>query len=271
MRIPSFLGILLLPGIGIAGGEHNGSGSRPAALATAFVAWTDDPWLVCYNPSGLAITTSWQASLFFAPGQFGLKEFRAFSLAAIAPVSPFGAGVLVRQSGFPLYKETSAMIACARSISHGVALGVALDLTQVSIARYGSAAGLTLDLGASIDLTERLRLGYCWKNITGATIGHSSSDLVQYQSLGVSFEVLDELRVAFELEKDLRFPFVLKGALEQRFLSTLVLRCGCSNNPNKFSFGLGIERHGWELSYAVFTHQQLGLSHQFGLSFRLEG
>jgi hypothetical protein len=260
--------LLLIPAALFANTENNGRGARAVALANAFVAVSDDPWVVSYNPAGLAGAKSFAASLFIVPEQFGLSELRTFSAAAVLANPLVNVGAALDHAGVSLFRETSLTIACGREVAQGVALGIAATVTRVSFERYGSTTVLSIDLGASISLLEDLRLAYCWKNVTAASLAASADNLPQIQSMGIWYQVGRESQVTFDVEKDIRFPFVVKGGYEHWFFDSVALRFGCSNNPDKFSCGIGVLLSHWEFSYALYTHAQLGVTHQLGLSLR---
>ena len=267
MRASVSLLLLTMAVISADGFEKNGRGARPLALANAFVAVSNDPWVTWHNPAGLASLESFKSSACFAPEPFGMKELRTISAALAFPTPFFNLGVVVDDLGSSLYRESTAAIGAGGAIGGGAGVGVAVNIGAVSIERYGSAWTLTLDLGARLEVLESVSLGYTWKNISGATVGGSGDGLPEIQILGVCYTPHALSQLTVDLEKDIRFPFVVRAGIELHILDQLAFRFGCSTNPDTFAVGLGATMSGWECAYAFNTHPQLGMTHAIGVSF----
>jgi hypothetical protein len=250
--------------------DDNGRGARPISLANAFVAVADDPWSTYYNPAGLARLKSIHIAGFIVPEQFGLRELRTAGATGAFPLSFATASVMMNQFGFDLYRETSMSLGIGRGLGDGFSLGMTINVDRLSIERYGRTSTFAVDIGAQADITEELRLGFCWKNVTAAGIGATAEPLPQIQMLGLNYEFTANSHLMIEWEKDIRYPFSFEAGCEQRFFGFASLRFGVSTNPDKFSFGIGVSRSFVEFSYAVYSHAQLGWTHQIELSFKLE-
>jgi hypothetical protein len=258
-----------LPFIARAGFESNGRGARPIALGNAFVAMADNQWTTIYNPAGLARIPTIQGALFLVPEQFGLRELRTVSAATAIPFKFATAGLVLEQFGFDLYRETVVAIGVGRIVDDYVAVGMTVNLNSVSIDRYGTATEATIDVGVLVNILSDVRLGFDWKNPSATSVGAARESLPQVQSVGISYELTQQSQICVEVEKDIRFPFVAKLGFEQRFLQSFAFRFGLSNNPDKFSFGMGASTSGLEFSYAGYSHPQLGWTHQVEISFHL--
>jgi hypothetical protein len=261
--------LLLLPIFTAEGIDKGGRGVRPMALANAFAAATDDPWMPWHNPAGIGSVSSFRSSLCLVPEQFGMKELRTISAAVVIPTPIVNVGVVLDDFGSSLYRESTAVVGVARTIESGLALGLAANLGIVSIRRYGSASTLTLDFGVRLELDERVSLGYCWKNFGGAAIAHSGEGLPQSQTLGVRYTPHRLAQITVDLEKEVRYPFLVRAGVELHVLPQLDFRFGFSDNPEMLALGLGARMSGWECSYAVNTHPRLGLTHALGISFEI--
>ncbi len=261
--------LLLLAAFPIAahsGFERNGWGTRAIGLANSYVAIADDPWAVCYNPAGLAWVSSFRGAAFFSPAQFGMNELRKVSVGAAMPFAFCTAGIVIEHFGYNLYNETNAALAFGAKVNEWVSLGATTHLHRLAIERYGSSSQFILDAGGIAAVTEDIRAGWCWTNITQASIGIQPEQLPQIFSMGVCYEITGNSRLTAELEKDIRFPIIKKFGYEQQLLDMLSLQLGISDNPDKFSCGFGIRANGFEFSYAGCSHPQLGWTHQVELS-----
>jgi hypothetical protein len=270
---PSLSRVLLLlsilPVAAHSGFEKNGCGARAIGLATAYVAIADDPWAVFYNPAGLAQLSSFQATVFFSPAQFGMSELRTVCAGLTIPSSFCTGGLLIDQFGYELYRETSVALGFGMSVNKWIVLGATSHLNQVAIEGYGASSRVVFDVGGIASVTEDIRLGWCWKNVTQTSVGVHSEQLPQIMSMGVCYEVMEHSRLTVELEKDIRYPIIKKFGCEQQFFDVLSVRLGISDNPDKFSFGVGVKALGCEFSYAGYSHQQLGWTHQIEVSVLL--
>ena len=254
----------------LAGFENNGRGARPIALADAFVAVGNSPWMTVYNPAGLVSCHALEGTLFLSPQQFGLKELRTISAACVAPFSVGSVGVVVGQFGFNLYRQTELTVGVGGTIDAGIAVGGAVNLVRISLDRYGSTVTRSYDVGAFVEVVGGLRLGCDWKNVTAAKMAGTGEALPQLLATGLCYDLSSDSRLTMELEKDIRFPFSLRMGLEHAFLRVLTLRFGMSSNPDKISCGLGLRIAGLELSYAGYSHPQLGWTHQIEISFKMQ-
>jgi hypothetical protein len=250
--------------------EKNGCGSRAISLANSYVAIADDPWAVFYNPAGLARISSIRVAAFFSPGQFGMNELRTVCAGATLPLSFCTGDVVIHQFGYELYKETGVSVAFGWSISEWLSLGTTIHFNRIAIEGYGNASPIAFDVGGIALITDEVHVGWCWKNVANATIGAQSEPLPQSLSMGVCYEITERSRLTVELEKDIHYPIVKKFGYEQQVFDLLFARLGISDNPDKFSCGLGVKVGGVEFSYAGYSHAQLGWSHQIELSIALQ-
>jgi hypothetical protein len=252
----------------IAGIDNNGRGAKAIGLANALVAVADNPWALYYNPAGLSSLRSFELSVFYLPQQFGLTELQTVSLATGLPTSFGTVAAAAEQFGFELYRETQISLGMGKAIDWGISGGFSVHLTRISIDHYGAAQAVTLDIGLVAQLQQPVQLGFGFRNLLGAVLGTSTDRLPQVFSLGVGYMPVKDVTAIVEGEKDIRYPLVVKAAVEQRFLDLLALRAGVSNNPDKFSMGIGIRYSPLEFSYAGYSHAQLGWTHQIEITFR---
>lgn len=82
---------------------------------------------------------------------------------------------------------------------------------------------------------------------------------------GLSYDVVDELTLNFALEKDIKYKTSFQFGVNYDIIENISLRSGFSNEPSKYSVGIGINYLMFSLDYALFTHNDLGLTHQAGV------
>jgi hypothetical protein len=249
--------------------ENNGRGTRAIGLGNAFVALSDNPWGLNYNPSGLSRIRSLQSSIFFVPQQFEMEELRTAAAAVAVPVGGNTLGASFSHFGFDLYRESHLTLGVARGIDWGVGGGIAVNLHRLSFDRYGSAQSMTLDIGLLAEVTERVTLGFSYRNLLGNRIGPQEERLPQTFSLGAAYVPVKNFTLTAEVEKELRYPVTIKAGAEQMFLEIFAVRAGVSNHPDKFTAGFGVRYAMLEFGYAGYSHAQLGWTHQLEFTFSL--
>ena len=248
-------------------GDHNGRGTKAVSLANSFVAMADNPWSIAYNAAGLAQVKSVEISTFFVPEQFGLQELKTVSVAAAFPLEFIVAGLELDQFGFELYKESSLRFGVGISIDPGLMGGATVNLERVSIERYGSTQTTTIDVGLLAKIQNDLRLGFSFHNVLGSTIGPSNERLPQIFLLGARYAFLSDLVLVAEVEKDIRYSPIIKGGMEKSIFDFLSIRIGVSNNPDKFSAGIGLRYANVDFGYAGYSHNDLSWTHQVEIGF----
>ncbi|MBU1299333.1 MAG: hypothetical protein KKF20_06795 [Bacteroidetes bacterium] len=243
------------------------TGSRAKSLGNAFVGLADDCWAIYYNPAGLARINQNNFSFFYLPNQFGLSELTTAAIAG-SYSTQFGTfGVGVRKFGFELYKELSVTVSYANNVA-GIYFGANLNYNHLAIRGYGSDAAIGLDAGVLLPLIKNLYLGVAAKNVNIPTIGKSKEKLPQVFSTGISYTPVNNLILLVDYQKELGFDASPKFGAEYKIFDMLSLRFGVSDNPTSFASGVGIEIAFVHFDYALFTHQELGISHSATITFR---
>jgi hypothetical protein len=250
--------------------ENNGRGVRAIGMANTFVAISDNPWAVNYNPAGLTQIYTFQCSAFIVPEQFGLEELRTTAIAAALPLSFSTLGLKVEKFGFDLYNETEFGTALAFRIDRYVSTGISINYNRLEIKGYGTEGNFTLDAGILAPVLERVKLGFSIHNITGTKIGKTAEKMTQVCSMGAAWFPLEDLLLSIEMEKNTRFPLSIKFGMEQIVFNVFAFRAGVANNPDKYSAGIALKYSFFEFGYAGYSHPELGWTHQIELSFRLD-
>ena len=250
--------------------ENNGSGTKAIGMANAFVAVSDNLWAVNYNPAGLTQITTIQCSAFIIPNQFGLSELRTTALAAAVPF-PFATfACKAEKFGFDLYKETEIGMACALKLDQNISGGLTLNLHRLDIARYGSTQNVILNGGILAHALKRVKVGFNFNNIMGASVGRLGEKIPQQFALGTCWSPLDDLLLSLEMEKDIRYPASIKCGIEQIAFNVLAFHAGVANNPEKYSAGIAVKYSFFEFGYAGYSHHDLGWTHQIDISIKLD-
>ena len=249
--------------------ERTESGARPLCLGGAYVGLADDAWGIFYNPAGLAQARFAELAVFYSPQPFGVPELKSLSFAALYPSAIGSFGLSVRRYGFELYRETSGSLAYAHKLA-GIFVGINVNYHSVSIAHYGSAGTIGVDLGVLVPILDNLRWGLAAKNINAPTIGQSAERLPQAFTTGIFYKPIESFCFVFDYQKELSFPAAPRFGFEYWIIDGVALRGGASDQPATYAAGLGIRYGFFQIDYAFTTHQELGLTHQASLSLRTD-
>jgi hypothetical protein len=262
--------ILLLCCANLDALENNGRGTKAIGMANAFVAVSDNLWAINYNPAGLVQLTNIQFAAFVVPEQFGLSELRTTAIAAVIPLSLATLGFKAEKFGSNLYMETEYGMACAAYLDQNISFGLNVNIDRIDIYNYGSEQNILIDIGILTQLSEIIKIGFSFNNVTRASIGKQGDRFPQLCTLGACWMPINDLQLSFEIEKDVRFPASIKAGVEKTIFHVFAIRAGVADNPDKYSAGVGVKYSNFEFGYAGYSHYDLGWTHQIELSFRIE-
>jgi hypothetical protein len=222
------------------------------------------------NPSARA-ALSGPTVLFYARQSFGLEALRYGATHAAVPRSWGTLSGGASTFGFEDYREVHFSLGYARALQFGTTrrlrMGGTLRLHHTSIAEYGRASGLGLNLGLGLRLLSALHLGATATNVTGARLV-ADEPLPRTLAVGLSYRALDDLLVVLDAFKDVRFPLAVRSGLEVRPVPPLFLRVGITTAPTRFRTGVGIRLGPLNADVAAEQHQRLGWSPSASLRVR---
>lgn len=271
MPLFAFLFILLLCSVN-SYPQYN-PGARQISLANSDVALSNDVFSLFNNPAGLSQMNWREVGIYYSPAPFGLKELANGFVSYHEPTT-FGSIALGGMTyGFELYRETRVVLGYSYNYENKFFAGAAVNFHNVSIEGYGNEATFFLNLGGLVYLTDIIRWGFSVFNINRATVSEFDDQLPVIFNSGFSVDVIEDFSFNAAIEKDLNYKPSLLFGMDYDIIEYLSLRTGYSNEPARFSAGVGINYSIFSLDYAIFTHQDLGLTHQAGIiiSFGKEG
>jgi hypothetical protein len=251
--------------------ENIDLGARAVALNGAFSSLSNNSLAIFYNPAGLGQMKYRDFSVFYSPAPFGLSDL---STAAFTYAEPLKYGVIgagLRTYGFDLYKETSIMLSYGNGYKNKLFYGVNLNFYHLNIQNYGSASSFGVDVGAMAYINKYLRWGFFGKNVTGSTIGESKEKIAQVYRTGLNYKPLNEVGLMLEIEKDVKYPVSVRAGFEYSLLDYVDLRAGVGNEPTSFTGGIGFNYNIFQLDYALYKSQDLGITHQGSITVNFGG
>lgn len=240
-------------------------GARQIALANSDIGQADDVFTVFFNPAGLSQMKWREIGIYYSPAPFGFKELASVFLAYHEPFSFGSIGIGAMTYGFDLYRESKISIALSHSFRKIFFAGVTVSYHNVSIKKYGSAGSFYIDLGGLCYLNDFIRWGFSVNNLNHASIAGIDDQIPVIMNTGISIDIKDYFTMNAALEKDISYNASLKFGFEFSLTKYLSVRSGFSNEPSRFTAGIGINYLFLNLDYAVFTHNDLGLTHQAGI------
>ena len=243
-------------------------GARQISIANADVALANDVFTLFNNPAGLAQINWKEVGVYYSPAPFGLTELANGYVAYQQPFSFGSLGIGGMTYGYELYRESKIILGYSYNYDNILFLGAAINYQTYSIQNYGSTGVFYLNLGGLVYILDDLRWGFSTNNINRATVGDQDDQIPVVFSTGFSFDILQNFSLNASLVKDIRYDLSLAFGIDYDIIEYLSLRIGAADNPSKFTAGIGINYSILGLDYAFFTHPDLGLTHQVGLTLR---
>lgn len=240
-------------------------GARQISLANSDIGLANDVFAIFTNPAGLSQLNCRELGLYYSPAPFGFTELANGFFAYNEPFSFGSIGIGVMAYGFNLYRESKFTAAFAYNYENKLLSGVSINYHYVSIKKYGSTGALYADIGELVYLTDFCRLGFAVHNVNHATFGNYDDQIPVILNTGLSFDISDNFSLNAAIEKDIRYKASVSLGLDYQVIKYFALRTGFSNEPSRYTAGIGIHYSFLDLDYAFFTHTDLGLTHQAGL------
>ncbi|GIV45212.1 MAG: hypothetical protein KatS3mg036_0030 [Ignavibacterium sp.] len=175
--------------------------------------------------------------------------------------------------GFEIYRESKISAAYSYNYQNKFFVGASINFHTVSIQNYGNDNAFYLNIGGLAYLTNDFRFGFSFHNINRASFGNEDDQIPVILNSGISYDLIPTLTLNAAIEKDIKQKASFMFGVDYDLIEYLSLRSGFSNEPSRFSAGIGINYSLISLDYAMFTHSDLGLTHQVGLilSFGRDG
>ncbi len=251
--------------------SQNNPGAKQIAMSNSGVALSNDVFSVFNNPAGLAQMNWREIGIYYSPAPFGFTELANGFVAYNEPFSFGNITIGGMNYGFDLYKENKIVIGYSYNYLNKVFVGAAVNYHTVSIQNYGNDAAFYFDIGGLVYINNQLRWGFAWHNINRATFGNEQDQIPTIFDSGFSYDLIDNFSINIAVEKELKYNVSARFGLEYDIIKYLTIRTGFSNEPSRYSVGIGINYANISLDYAFFTHQDLGLTHQAGIVFSFGG
>jgi hypothetical protein len=268
-----------------------GSGSRSEALGEAYVALSDDPEGMAYNPAGLAQMLKGElvashalwlqgmtydnldAALSLGDGGVAGASFDYLAIPQIARTEQIADTAdpelnYVQVGTFSPF-DLQGSLAYARPVLRGLLAGGAVKFINENVAGAG-ALGLGLDLGLLYQAPLRgLTAGLAVQNL-GPPMRFESeaSPLPLVARVGAAYRMLDDsLLVSVEEDAPQQDAPVFAAGLEYNIAGRFYPRAGWryDGQGNPWTLGFGLKYLQWGLDLSVVPYGDLGLSYRGGV------
>lgn len=257
--------LLLLTQLSVEIFSQYSPGARQISMANSDVALASDVFSLFNNPAGLAQLNWREVGIYYSPAPFGLSEL---SNGYVAYNEPFNFGSLSiggMTFGFDLYRESKVVVGYSYNYQNILFAGLTINYHSYSIQNYGSTNAIYFNAGGLVYILDELRWGFYVNNLNRASVADIDDQIPMVIVTGLSFDIMQNFSLNFSLEKDIRYNPSIQFGIEYDIIEYLSLRAGTSNEPSRFTAGVGINYSLFSLDYAFFTHQDLGLTHQAGI------
>ena len=263
--------LLFITSVSVAQFENTDLGARPVGLNGSFTSLSNDAFAIFYNPAGLGQLKYRELGVYYSPSPFGLSELATGALVYAEPTSFGTFGLGLKTYGYELYRENNIILSYGQDFNNRIFYGLNVKVYNLTIQNYNSATTFGVDLGAMAYLTDFLRWGFFGKNLSGARIGTSEEKISQVYRTGFTVQPRDDLSFLLEAEKDVRYPLSIRAGMEYTLYDYIDLRAGIGTEPTSFSGGAGFKYDLFQLDYAIYNHQDLGITHQGTISINFGG
>ena len=252
------------------------NGARSLSLGNAFVALSDDPTAIFFNPAGLS-----RIDQFYLTGSrqnlYGLPELNNEMIAISFPIPLFRTGIAIQQINLlDTYSEQILYLSAAGIINPKnipIRFGASIKYESAKVENYENAenpANYDLDLGIIVDLTENIFLGY--------SIQYLMEPKFQFISAGNTLDRKSSLGIFHNWRNSVNFlmDYVWTNndsqwnlGSEMWFYDIFAARLGMCNE--KLTAGFGLKTKIWLIDGAVLAHEQLGNTYRFSLGIKFGG
>ena len=263
-----FLTLLFIAGQAPAAFEELEIGVAAQAMGgTGVVLYGTDA--VLFNPASIAGIGSASATV---SGRlpFSNMDFGTYGADGALPLAgKWSAGVSLRYFGGDLYKEQMGAVTFAGMLTDDMSFGIQPVICRAEIAdgvsEYGSATAFAVNAGFQVRMYARWLLAASIRNPFQARIGESAEYLKRRMDIGLRYEPASGMISALSFSRDFGGTRVHVG--QALPLGPLTLMAGVQSGPVTMSGGFETSVGGVLLDYAVITHPQLDLTHQFGVTY----
>ncbi len=240
-------------------------GAKQIALSHSTVALANDVFAIFVNPSGIAQQNWREIGIYYSPSPFGLSKLANGAAVYHEPTKIGSFSIAFTTYGFELFRESNFLLSYAYNLSNKFFFGFSVKYHNLKIERYGTDNAFSFSISALAYLTNYWRIGFMIDNVTRASFGSEKDQIPVVMDFGTSYDLIENVSLNASIQKELNKNASIRFGIDYEIIRYINLRLGAMNEPSSFSAGIGINYSLFEIDYAIFNHQDLGLTHQFGV------
>jgi hypothetical protein len=148
-----------------------------------------------------------------------------------------------------------------------LAVGLSINIYNITIQNYDNINSFGLDLGFRLSLSDDWNVAGVIENINQPELNSYGEELPNRAQLGFEYRVTDQLYSNVSIQKDAWFsPMILVG-IEYELSKYLRINSGFASSANLPTAGIGLNISNILIDYSVQHHFVLGPTHFVGIAF----
>lgn len=228
------------------------------AFTCTYTARFSDAFSMMNNPASLASYQSFTAGL-YAHRHFMLPEPVQYVLAAGRPLKNAGLGIQLNYLSAGAYRQSEMGIAYAKKLGK-IDLGVRINYHQLSIAGYGNARAVVMDVGTIWHITTNVHAGVRIYNPVGGRLGKHGEKLGYLYNAGFGYEVSEQVLLSVQATQTEDKPVNILAGMHYQPTGKVIIQAGISTSPAQPYLAAGYQLSAWRLLLSVSCHGRLGCS-----------
>ena len=267
--------ILLVPFFLSANFIGMNNGARPLALGNAFVALSDDPDAMFFNPAGLARINQYSLKASHQ-NLYDISDLYNDMIAITFPTPLFRTGIALQKMYLvDVYSEQIIYISAAGIIhpkNIPIRFGASLKYESVNVKDYENVKNpksYDSDIGIIIDISDKIFFGYSLKYLLEPKFKFiSNSDKIyQKHTAGICYN----WRSSVHFLADYVFThniYQWNVGSEIWFYDVFAARLGMYDE--KLTIGFGLKSNYWSIDGATLSHTDLGSTYRISIGFNYD-
>lgn len=215
------------------------------------------------NPAAPVLVKSFTAGL-YAQRRFMLAQPVQLVFGAALPFENAGLGMQLNHLQNGAFTQSEAGIAYARKLGK-IDIGVRFNYHRLTIAAYGSAAGVVVDVGSFWQLAKGFSAGLRVYNPVGGRLGSNGLQLGSSYTAGFGYEASAQVLLSIEISKIENKPVLINAGLQYLPADKMMLQAGIAAGEPFLTTGFNWK--DWRMRITVSNHSQLGFTPTTAFSY----
>jgi hypothetical protein len=233
------------------------------------ITFTTDADALFGNPAGLYNADEYAKHLIATTHYsnfWGLSALSDIGVAAGYRQKFGAAGLSFRRFGTDFYSENLISLNYANAVYKKLSAGIRLSFGSVNMGDYGTISTSMIDVGAHYKISDRLKAGFIWQNLTSAKL-EEVDDIASPMSLGLEMSPIEWAKLYLDVQRYKGDNFRLQIGQKIDLSDDFALKLGVTGKPNKLFFGMEAHKFDFTLSYSGAYSSDLGLTNHFVLKY----